>query len=144
MVNPVLPDWRFFAPDPGVFDHHLLIRTFATDGSAGTWREIGEVNARKLIHAVWHPEQREEKSLFDVVSELLRFIERHRKNGMSSQELSQRIQLSVAYLTLLNYATSCVEETDVKDLQFMIAISGGYEEEEPEIVFVSERHDFAR
>lgn len=139
----VLPDWRFFAPDPGVYDHHILIRTCSAGGHLGTWQEITEVVERRPIHAVWHPEHREEKALFDVCAELFRFIERHRKEGTNPQELAQRVQLSVAYLTLLNFASGRAREMDGTDIQFMVALSGGHDKESPEIVFVSERHDFA-
>lgn len=145
-LHLIIPDWRFFAPDPGVYDHHVLVRVIDDGGSPSSWQEISEADERRLRHAVWHPEQRKAKAAFDVCAELFRHIERLRAENVDPSELGRRVQMSVAYLTLLSYASARVSALrpslagDGGQVQFMIAISGGYDDEQPEIVFVSEQH----
>lgn len=136
----VIPDWRFFAPDPGVYDHHLLVRGLNDAGEAGPWREITGIEDRQPLHAFWNPGQRGDKAVFDVCAELFRFVERHRGDHIPADELANRVQLSVAYLTLLNYVAGRIEEPGSTEVQFMIAVSGGLDDEDPEVVLVSERH----
>ncbi|MFF5986741.1 hypothetical protein [Prauserella flavalba] len=134
----VIPDWRFFAPNPGIHDHHLLMRDQLADGSLTAFREIGGVQERTLLHAVWHPHRRAEKTVFDSVAELLRYVGQHGE-GLNGPDPS--LQLSVPYLTLLSYVTSREHHPDAVRTQFLIAVSGGYEEEdEPTMVFLSELH----
>lgn len=139
-LHLLIPDWRFFAPDPGVYDHHLLLRGRRADGHDAAWEEITDVEPRRIVHAAWHPSQRAEKAVFDVCAELFRFVEDRRRRGVEAEELARSVQLSVAYLTLLTFATARASAAGLLDVQFMIAISGGYDDEEPEMVFVSERH----
>lgn len=139
-VHAVVPDWRFFAPDPGVYDHHVLTRGVRADGTATPWREITHVEPRRLLHAVWHPRQRAEKATFDVCAELLRFLDRQRASHVPAEETRRAVQLSLPYLTLLALAGSVGPGPGVVATQFMVAISGGSDEEPPEVVFVSEVH----
>lgn len=139
-VHLVVPDWRFFAPDPGVYDHHVLVRSVHADGRPGPWREITDVEPRRPLHAVWHPRQRVEKATFDVCAELLRFLDRQRRTGVPVEEMRRAVQLSLPYLTLLTLAGAVRPERGAVAMQFMVAVSGGVDEEPPEIVFVSEVH----
>lgn len=144
-LHMMLPDWRFFAPDPGVYDHHILVRVTSESGLKSSWKEITDVGERRLRHTLWHPEQRKEKAVFDVCAELFRYVERSRAEGSERTDFEKRVQMSVAYLTLLSYASARAAITGPFDdlerrVQFMITISGGYDEEQPEMVFVSEQH----
>ncbi|OZM72834.1 hypothetical protein CFN78_13385 [Amycolatopsis antarctica] len=133
-----IPDWRFFAPNPGIHDHHLLMRDKLADGTVTGWQEYSKVEERTLLHSVWHPHRRAEKAVFDTSAELLRFIGQH---GHLSGNADPTVQLSVPYLTLLSHLTSRKHHPEAVQTQFLIAVSGGYEvEDEPTMVFLSEFH----
>lgn len=134
----IIPDWRFFAPNPGIHDHHLLMRDRFADGTLAPWQEVSSLEERTLLHALWHPHRRAEKSIFDTSAELLRYIGQHEQaNGNADPT----VQLSVPYLTLLSHVSTRAHHPDAEQVQFLIAVSGGYEEEdEPMMVFLSEFH----
>ncbi|SDK49484.1 hypothetical protein SAMN04487820_108249 [Actinopolyspora mzabensis] len=132
--NLLFPDWRFFAPNPGIHDYHLLYRDTLPSGEVTSWSEIGHIEERKPHHIVWHPHRRLEKTLFDIVAEILRF------SGES--EAKRDMALTVPYLTLLNYITHRYPHApNARSTQFLVAASGGYElSEEPTMLFLSESH----
>lgn len=66
-----VPDWRFFAPEPGQWDNHVMVRTRERDGTVTPWRAINTFHPRRLVHAVYFPGHRQEKALLDVVSNLM-------------------------------------------------------------------------
>ncbi|MFG3258211.1 hypothetical protein [Streptomyces sp. NPDC048172] len=67
----LIPNWRFFAPEPAVEDQHFLYRLASEDKTSHTeWRSVFEVQPRRAAHAVWFPGRRIEKSIFDVASTL--------------------------------------------------------------------------
>ncbi|KZM74593.1 hypothetical protein [Nocardia terpenica] len=67
-----IPNWRFFAPEPGTDDTHFLYRLANEDKSEHTeWREVFSFAPRKLTHAFWFPGRRIEKAIFDVSSTLM-------------------------------------------------------------------------
>lgn len=129
-----LPDWRFFAPRPAMHDYHLLMRDELPDGTLTPWRDVYQINERKWHHAVWFPGRRAEKVIADAVSGLVSFSQLDRR--------PEEIQLTLAYLTLLNFVTNRVDHApDAVRTQFLIAISAGYEEsEDPGMLFLSNLH----
>jgi hypothetical protein len=68
----MIPNWRFFAPNPAVEDQHFLYRLASADHREHTpWRAVFEIEPRRLMHAFWFPGRRQEKAIFDVASTLL-------------------------------------------------------------------------
>lgn len=68
----MIPNWRFFAPNPAVEDQHFLYRLASADRERHTeWRAAYEIEPRRLLHAVWFPGRRHEKAIFDVAGTLL-------------------------------------------------------------------------
>ncbi|GAA3647311.1 hypothetical protein L7D48_23425 [Streptomyces sp. S1A] len=68
----LIPNWRFFAPNPAVEDQHFLYRLASEDRSEHTeWREVYSITPRKMAHAFWFPGRRMEKAVFDVASTLV-------------------------------------------------------------------------
>jgi hypothetical protein len=66
-----LPQWRFFAPNPGVDNTHLMYRTRTRTGEEwGRWEEIPFTNPIKWYALVWNPGSRAPKALFDTVEQL--------------------------------------------------------------------------
>ncbi|MFQ6397868.1 hypothetical protein ACLMAJ_31065 [Nocardia sp. KC 131] len=75
---PHAPDWRFFGPNPGVEDFHLMYR-LAGDDSTTEWKEI-DLSCRRPWHAMlWNPGTRPSKALFDAIQNVRRAA--HESNG---------------------------------------------------------------
>lgn len=131
-----IADWRFFAPRPGMNDNHVLFRDELEDGTYTDWKEIAPTRTRRLSHVIFYPTRRSEKAVTDAVSSLLMVA--------ASDSLRQKedIQLSIAYLALLNYVTSQAPHAkNAVKTQFAVATSTGYEEDvEPEVSFLSNVH----
>lgn len=64
-----IPQWRFFAPNPGVENLHIMYRT-GVEGDWGRWREISFGKKWKFYSAAWNPGGRASKALFDVAYQL--------------------------------------------------------------------------
>jgi hypothetical protein len=127
----LLPNWRFFAPTPAMYDYHLLYRTLGQDGATSSWKEIGVVAGRKLRQAVWFPTRRQEKAVFDVCSEILRFVDKGFQFVMSIP----------AYRVLVSYIETRVATDgvgDAKGFQFTLVRAAGYDtSEDPKTLFIS-------
>ena len=92
----LIPNWRFFAPEPAVDDTHLLYRFHSPEtGEYSQWYSANQAQQRKLVHAFWFPGRREEKAVFDVTAGLLSNV----NSGISASETRQ---LS-AFSLLSNY-----------------------------------------
>ncbi|WP_052230048.1 hypothetical protein [Streptomyces sp. CT34] len=63
------PNWRFFGPNPGVKDNHLLYRD-VTDGKPGEWQEIPITRDRAWYALAWNARNRSPKALFDAVQDV--------------------------------------------------------------------------
>lgn len=78
----LLPNWRFFAPNPAVEDQHFLYRLADADQQEHTeWRTVYDIEPRRWGHALWFPGRRHEKAIFDVAATLLQ----NRAAGMPTQ-----------------------------------------------------------
>ena len=71
MTGLVLPNWRFFAPEPAQHDYHVLHRVLDADGEQTPWRETYPITPRKWAHAVFFADRRREKGTFDVANEII-------------------------------------------------------------------------
>ncbi|MGY5123171.1 hypothetical protein [Streptomyces nigrescens] len=72
----LIPNWRFFAPEPGVHDYAFIYRTTDTDGSRSRWQGVDLITGRKMQQLVWFPARRPEKAVFDLATELLHVIDK--------------------------------------------------------------------
>jgi hypothetical protein len=72
--NNVLPNWRFFAPNPAIHDTHVLYRTLARDGRVTEWDVALEPGPRVWWNMLVHPGRRNEKAIFDVVESIITAI----------------------------------------------------------------------
>lgn len=130
-----VPDFRFFAPNPGVHDYHVLVRDELPDGSTTNWAELGGPHTRKLHHSIWFTGRRAEKVVLDSVSGILEYTN-------DKENTPEGVQLTIPYLTILNHVThQAPHHPDAKRTQFLICSSDGYyEEEEPNMIFLSNLH----
>ncbi|MDW6060506.1 hypothetical protein SAZ11_24025 [Streptomyces sp. FXJ1.4098] len=134
-ANVSLPISTFFAPNPGSTDTHLLMRNRLADGSVSEWTEFPMTQARSSSHMVWHPGLRAEKALLDIVTDLTAVLREERR--------VEYVQLTVPYLSLLNFVTSrCKSVPNAEQVQFLLVSSAGSDEsEEPSALFASAFHD---
>jgi hypothetical protein len=67
-----LPGWRFFAPNPGVQNVHLLVRTGDGDpsGTPSQWQDVTPTIGHHITNVVFHPRSRGPKALFDAMQQL--------------------------------------------------------------------------
>ncbi|MBM7412523.1 hypothetical protein JOE38_002346 [Clavibacter michiganensis] len=68
-----IPGWRFFAPNPGIHNVHLLVRT--SDDIAGgdvqtTWRDVTPSVPHGWSNLIINPQSRGPKALFDAMQQL--------------------------------------------------------------------------
>lgn len=135
----IIPDWRFFAPNPGIDDYHVLARDLGPDGARDPWFEVGFVGERRWTQFFWFPARRYEKTVFDAANELIKIC--------VEAEDTEAASMTVPYLTLLNHVRASDRHAPAAQrTQFMVATSDGYaESEEPMLLYVSDTHrlDFA-
>jgi len=131
-----LPDWRFFAPRPATADTHLLVRDQMADGTLTAWREVAPSQTRRLSHILFYPSRRTEKAIADASHAV------HAYATANVLPKKEDIQLSIGYLSLLNFVTNQIPHTDgAVKTQWALATSGGYDEsEEPDVTFLSNLH----
>jgi len=133
----LIADWRFFAPVPGMDDNHLLYRDELADGSMTSWKEVEQDRDRKLSQMLFYPTRRSDKAITDAVSSLIQTAIA-REDDMPVES----IQFALPYLALLNFITHQRPhlESAVKT-EFTLATSAGFDDtEEPEMLFLSNRH----
>jgi hypothetical protein len=133
-INTAIPVTTFFAPNPGKTDIHLLKREKLADGAVTEWSEYPLIERRSLRHMLCHPSRRVEKLLPDAVSELTQVA--------LDEKRIEYLQLTIPYLSLLNFVTNSCEHPDgTREVQFLIVSSAGFEEdEEPRTLFASDFH----
>jgi hypothetical protein len=122
-------NWRFFAPEPAQHDFHILYRVLTVDGAPSAWALSAEIPERSWVQAVWFPDRRADKALFDVCHELIGHL------GTAVD-----LTATTAYRVLRDSVELRVrtEHPGAKGFQFVIARSAGYDETpEPEYLLVS-------
>ncbi|MFF5624609.1 hypothetical protein ACFY5A_04530 [Microbacterium sp. NPDC012755] len=130
-IGLVIPNWRFFAPEPAVHDFHLLYRTRDSASAVSEWADAFSVEERRWRHAVWFPARRREKAVFDVCIDLM---------GLGARPLDQRSS-APSHRLVANAVRRMLKDdgvVDVQDFQFMLVLFTGYEESgSPDYRFVS-------
>lgn len=129
----LLPNWRFFAPEPAQHDFHILHRVLTADGEQTQWSETSRIAVRTWEQAVWFPDHREEKAVFDICTELLLAM------GPAGRDVSH----TPAYRLLRDFVEQavCAQYAGCplpQGFQFIIARHTGHDEEpEPDYVLAS-------
>ncbi|MFY2787215.1 hypothetical protein [Rhodococcus sp. MALMAid1271] len=70
-VGLTVPNWRFFGPNPGISDSHLLVRSFDVDGTVSEWSELPLAHHRPPWALLWNPGSRGPKALFDLIQAVM-------------------------------------------------------------------------
>lgn len=131
----LVPSWRFFAPKPATTDYHLFARGLDAGGSKTSWIDLHPPVDRTLRHAVWFPEHRVQKAVFDVMTDLLSVF--RSVDGLSVNE-QPPYRVLEGYVRRLADVRPELAASD--DVQFCIATSTGFDESiDPAVLFVSRR-----
>ncbi|MER6956656.1 MULTISPECIES: hypothetical protein [unclassified Streptomyces] len=129
----LLPNWRFFAPHPAMFDFHFLYRTVGADGTSSAWRDASGIVDRKPLHLVWFPTRRADKSVFDACQEILPRLDQ----GFAAVAHTPGYRLITEHVRT-RIAAEGEAAHDVRGFQFSLASSTGYDErQDPQLMFVS-------
>ncbi|WP_338784407.1 hypothetical protein [Streptomyces sp. DG1A-41] len=128
----LIPNWRFFAPEPGVHDYAFIYRTTDVDGVRSRWQGVDLITGRKMRQLVWFPTRRPEKAVFDLATELLHVIDKD----------FAVITRMPAYRLLERYLVSRIRAADpesrVVGHQIAMVKSTGYDNgHEPQMVLLS-------
>lgn len=109
----VIPQWCFFAPNPGMEDLYILYRKRHKSPSWTEWKDLSFRNEQNPYSAFWNPGSRNPKALFDTASQV-RIL-------ASSGATFEWILGSDGYLLLRDAVRDrCVDEGLADAFQFMI------------------------
>lgn len=125
----LIPNWKFFAPNPGIEDVILLYRT--GDSASGTWSEWARVlpiYRPNLIRSFVSRDSRLNKGLLDIYATLQEVSNFPQRDGY----------VACRDLLLSIVAARIPRPLDAKEFQVMVVHGTGYEERLPpryDIVF---------
>ncbi|MEV5882772.1 hypothetical protein AB0L74_08640 [Streptomyces sp. NPDC052020] len=107
-----VPGWRFFAPNPGVQNVHLLVREVASEGAAPTpWRDVTPEVPHGWKQVLWNPASRGPKALFDAMQQLSVMCANQAEFAWVTQSLPYQLVFSASRAAVAN---------DSKALQFLL------------------------
>ena len=110
-----IPQWRFFAPNPGTENVHILYRQQEND-EWGRWVELLGGHQTKWHSGFWNPGSRGYKAVFDAAQQLITFS----GYGATFDWVAQ----SQAYRLLADVVAEQIRERSTTgQYQFMLATS---------------------
>lgn len=131
----LIPRWTFFAPNPGVRDHHLVLRDRLADGRLTRWKSVPVYPARPRFAWLWNPHKRASKVLSDAIFALGFLL----KKGYVD---AAGVAFTVPYLVLLRYCAHAVPpEPGATQFQIAIVDSAGHTQRTLECSFLSRFHN---
>lgn len=130
-VLGLIPEWRFFAPNPPQHNYELLVRYQWRHGDWSAWQEVNFWRSRSSLNFVWNPWRRQRKAMADIVN-LLILTSKRTDPGP--------IWLSVGYLLILKHVTSLARTSWAERVQFAIFQHDVSVEDHREVFFVSHQH----
>lgn len=133
-TGTMLPNWRFFAPEPAMHDFRVLHRTVTTEDVVSPWAETNLLARRCARQSVWFPDRRRDKAISDVCNEIISQL----------NVLDRDVVRLPSYLLLRDFVRHTAAAAlptgaePPRGFQFVVARAGGYDEEiEPEYLFAS-------
>ncbi|GAA1987420.1 hypothetical protein [Amycolatopsis minnesotensis] len=117
-----VPNWRFFGPNPGTKDVHLLYRDVSASGTT-PWEQVPVTGDRPWYALVWNARNRSPKALFDALQSITAFA------GAVGGDLD-RIEKSLGYGCLAEFVRAHLAHVDQAEAtQFLLMesfpVSGG-------------------
>jgi hypothetical protein len=89
----ILPNYKFFCPNPITYDYHLYYRTGSLTGLPGEWKEIYISKKTAFLCAIWNPSKKNRKVFTRIINEIIK-----RKDGKPKKLLRKN-----TYLLLRNF-----------------------------------------
>lgn len=129
----LVPNWRFFAPNPAIHDFRIAHRVLFHDGSVGDWEDTRVVPQRTWWNSFWFPGRRRDKGITDLVGALT-------ENLMSGAD---RLERTTPFRVLAELVRAEVTRREsvriatIEGFQFVIGRDAGFDEEEPSSVFLA-------
>jgi hypothetical protein len=121
-ISWLLPDWRFFAPEPGVKDFVVVYR-WRTDDDTGPLHDIPP-HTSGALRWLWNPESRRHKAMFDLTDGLRLMAQRlgddERRSGPARSGYPDVLILTEPYLVLLNLVSARARQSGPGLVQFGI------------------------
>jgi hypothetical protein len=139
-VDEVIPDWRFFAPEPAVEDNLVIYRLKSSTGEIGAVETVALPRAGALRWA-WNPGDRRHKALWDLTDGVQRTAKKLNSDEPGS-DVSDALTVTVPYLGLLNVVSAEFRQPGSALVQFGIIQSEWPDHEE--LVFLSRWHTLDR
>lgn len=133
VTGMLIPNWRFFAPNPAVHDYRVGHRLIFADGSTSEWRETRQVSSRRPWSMFYFPARRRDKAVIDLVSGITEHMAHH----------LDRVVASVPYELLRGMVREVVREESLREksqvvaFQFVIGRDAGVDESEDAQVFLA-------
>ncbi|MEU3554365.1 hypothetical protein [Streptomyces fragilis] len=130
-VFSLVPNWKFFAPNPATHDYHYLYRTLDEDRRTSPWIELDLIKNRKMSQAFWFSSRRREKAVFDICSAILKSV------AKGDDPVG-----SPPFRVLAEFIRKQIRDTPdvsrVRGFQFSVVRAAGHDEsEDPEVLYVS-------
>jgi hypothetical protein len=122
----MLPNWTFFAPNPGTSDYHLIYRINNNDEDEN-WKEIPIIQNRSFFHFFLNVEKRKLKTLIDCIHGIISVNNNNIKYKLSEENSTKSLCISVSYLLLLNAVETEMKKAGFqKNTEFQFAIVESY------------------
>jgi hypothetical protein len=144
-IFQMLPNWTFFAPNPGTVDYHLIYRVRVSDIEENMqWKEVPIIQNRKLKHLIWNYQRRKIKLIIDSINALVKINDLNSKFKLSQENSTKALYVSVPYLLIMKAVINEIRQSENNEniqFQFAIVESYGYiERHEPKYIIVSSFH----
>jgi hypothetical protein len=118
----LIPDYRYFAPDPPAYDLDIVYRDRLVDGSLTPWRPIVR-SSRTPWRAMWNPAKRKGQVLSDRSRRLLRQI---RWSARGVGRVAEVLR-SDEYASLVRCVTAASHSRHTCHAQFAVVVSTGFD-----------------
>jgi hypothetical protein len=150
----LVPSYRFFAPEPGKYDFHLLYRERLDDDTVTDWQHCNDLtDLPTRLHWIWNPKMYDTKAMFDYAQSLYDALKDEKDDQESDEDVPESPHLeeidmndyvlSAPYISLLSYVTGASDDPSAEQVQFLI-VRGSLRDEDSEPFFLSYFHDLEK
>lgn len=130
----LIPNWRFFAPNPAVHDNRLAHRILWDDDSTSSWIETHHIEERTWRDGVWCPGRRRDKAVTDMCSSLLTLLAEKRVRAIEHTPTYRSMSSIVRH----QVAAHPDADRGVRGYQFVVCRDPGYDEDDDvQLIFAS-------
>jgi hypothetical protein len=135
-ISWLVPDWRFFAPEPLV-ENHVVVHRFKSAANEVDSLQTLTLKSAGPFRWLWNPEIRQHKAVFDLTDGLHKLADKLIDHEARS-DYPDALVLTEPYLVLLNLVSARVGTSRPGLVQFGVVLSAWPDREE--LVFLSRWH----